>query len=293
MKKFLVLIGLILCSDLVGQSVTSYQFYFNPLPFNPAFTGHQEVFSASAQSRFQSLGLKGAPSSQAFVAHARIPGQQAGVGMQVWNLSQGVNHQTGVYGSYAYYVEAQNVKISAGIRAGVDFSSIDYLSLRTRQGNDPVFSQNDQFYQPNVGVGVAATSDKFRLGVSIPAILESENSTISKRQYLVQFSYKLDVTNSLSIRPSFFGRLSDNGVEELVFGPLAELGGVAGIGMYYNINKQIASILYLNLTDQVKLAYSANMPLGEDQIRSLGSHEIGIHYLFKLSNRNITSPRYF
>lgn len=293
MRKSIVIFLLTISFGTAAQSVTSYQYQFNPIPFNPAFTGLYDVFTISAQSRFQSLGLQGAPLSQSVTGHSRIPGQNAALGLQFWNMSQGVSSQAGAFGSYAYIIESEDFKICAGIRAGVEFSTIDYVSLNTRQSNDPSFSERNQLILPNVGIGIAMTSDRFDVGISIPGMIESEEQPLSERQYLIQGSYTFNLNSRLSLSPSFFARAGDSQIKEFVIGSLLELEDVIGAAVFYNTNNQMATLLFLNATDQLRIAYTAEFAIAADQITSFGSHELGIHYIFRLPQRNLFSPRYF
>ncbi|MFT7280481.1 MAG: type IX secretion system PorP/SprF family membrane protein [Cyclobacteriaceae bacterium] len=293
MRKVAVIILSFVVYGLFGQSATSYQYLFNPLPINPAFTGYHDVFTASVQTRFQSLGVEGAPMSQSLVVHTPIPDQNSAVGLQFWNLSQGVNQQTGLYGSYAYSVQTSSVKISAGLRAGIDFNAVDYTGLLTRQGNDPAFSQSTQLFSPNVGVGIAVSNDRLMAGISAPFLIESDELSLTRRQYLMQLAYEFSISSQLTLQPSVFGRISEEEVEEVIFGMNLNFYEVAGVGLFYNLNQQLATVIYLNASDQLRIAYSAELPLAADQVSRFGSHEIGLHYLFRLPKRNAVSPRYF
>ena len=293
MKKIIGIISLFSQLTVWSQSATSYQYLFNPLPINPAFTGYMDVLTASVQTRFQSLGLEGAPQSQSLVIHAPAPDLNAAFGLQFWNLTQGIDKQTGVYASYAYSVRSGDMKIAAGIRGGVDFQSADFSGLLTRQGNDPAFSQSAQIITPNVGVGIAVTSERLMASVSIPTMITSDLLSLSQRQYLLQGAYRFQLHSQITLQPSIFCRLSGEGLEEMIIGSSVDLLQVAGLGLFYNLNKQLASIIYLNLSDQFRLAYSGELPLSADQVSRFGSHEIGLHYLFRLTKRQSISPRYF
>jgi non-ribosomal peptide synthetase component F len=61
----------------------------------------------------------------------------------------------------------------------------------------------------------------------------------------------------------------------------------------YNLNEQLAALFYVNVSDQLRLGYSVEIPLTAQQISRFGSHEIGLHYLFRKAKKQSISPRYF
>ena len=92
-----IFLGLITQEVLGQQSAIYSQYLFNNLAINPAYAGHDEVLSLTFLSRFQSVGIDGAPNTQTFSVHTPIRKDKIGLGLQLFHETIGVTRQSGVY----------------------------------------------------------------------------------------------------------------------------------------------------------------------------------------------------
>src|SRR5882757_1540025 len=111
-----------------GQQQATYaQYMFNGLAINPAYAGSQEALSVNFLSRFQNVGLPGAPSTQTLSVHSPIAGQRFAVGFLAIHDKIGVISQTGVSGIYAYRLPLANkATLSFGLQIGMAAYRADY-----------------------------------------------------------------------------------------------------------------------------------------------------------------------
>src|SRR5690348_14528880 len=97
----LLLLFLINVQAMGQQQATFAQYMFNGLAINPAYAGQHKALSASVLSRFQNIGLPGAPSTHTFCIHAPLVNQRIAVGALFVHDKIGVISQTGFNGIYA------------------------------------------------------------------------------------------------------------------------------------------------------------------------------------------------
>ncbi|MDH5608703.1 MAG: PorP/SprF family type IX secretion system membrane protein [Cyclobacteriaceae bacterium] len=295
MKNILYLLAMLWLGQLYGQGNTSNQYMFNPLPLNPAFTGYFNVLSASSQFRFQTVGVDGAPVTQTIGLHSPLPSRHAAVGMQVWNETIGVARQSGLMGSYAYRIKTGGgLTLASGIQGGVKIDELNYTALRTRQRNDPTFTEYFKTTTPVIGIGILAYTDRAYAGLSLPELMAPPaGNLIARRPLVLVAGYRVDLNERLSLKPNLLVRMVDNELVEINLNTSLIIQDVLGLGVSYGFNDVIAGLVQLHLTDQLWLGYSFQGLLGTVSFAGAGSHEIALHYLFRKSRKNSHSPRYF
>src|SRR4051794_37943724 len=102
------------------QQATYAQYMFNGLAINPAYAGSQEALSVNFLTRFQNVGLPGAPNTQTLSIHSPIAGQRFAVGFLAIHDKIGVINQTGISGIYAYRIPLPNkATLSFGLQIGM------------------------------------------------------------------------------------------------------------------------------------------------------------------------------
>ncbi|WP_258105241.1 PorP/SprF family type IX secretion system membrane protein [Marinoscillum sp. MHG1-6] len=294
MRKILTYILLFTAVQVFGQGgSTSYQYMFNPLPINPAFTGFFDAPSISSQFRFQNLTIEGAPANQNIGMHAPIMKDQAGVGAYIWNETFGATRNSGVYAAYSYKIQTRTLKLSAGLQGGVSMGEVDYASLNTRAPDDPVFNETNRILNPNFGVGFLAYNDKFYFGASMPQILIDEELGNDYRELIGVIGYGFELNPNLVLKPNMLARVGEVEIKEMIFNATLTFKEVLGVGASYSLRNVAALLVQLNVTDQLRLGYSAEGLVGDVSFHGVGSHEIALHYLFKKSRKNSFSPRYY
>src|ERR1043166_6141635 len=124
-----VCFALLFTMNAAAQQVASYtQYMFNGLAINPAYAGSHEALSTSFLSRFQNVGLQGAPNTQTLSVHSPLLNKRVALGLLVIHDQISVIDQTGVHFSYAYRLPVFSGKgtLSMGIQAGIGFYRADY-----------------------------------------------------------------------------------------------------------------------------------------------------------------------
>jgi len=306
-KKYILLIFFIVAGKLVfAQYFPVYsQYIFNGMAINPAYTGSREVFSLSLLNRNQWVGMKGAPVTQAFSAHAPLKNERVALGFLLTNDKIGVTSNSALFFNYAYRIFMPKGRLSLGLKAGVNLFNSNWQKITTFSSTtDPSFNQpSTQSFLPNFGVGAYYYSKRFFAGLSVPLMLSYRQKSQSDsyefyhdvKQYNVHLTsgYLFDISEMFKFKPSFLLKYSLNSTWQLdLNGNMILFNDRIWLGASYRIKDAVAGIMELKITDQLNLGYAYDYSLGEISKFQNGSHEILLRYEFTYKIKT-PSPRYF
>ncbi len=298
-----LLVGCILIGSLTAQAqqeATYAQYMFNGLAINPAYAGQHRALSVSILSRFQNVGLPGAPTTQSLAVHSPLTNQRFAVGALFVNDKIGVISQTQFSGIYAYRIPVSTRgTISFGIQAGISRYFAQYSALDIYQ-TDPAFSQDISETRPNIGTGVFLDHTTWYVGLSAPHMLNnvftrgSDLTTIHQPfPVILTGGYVFPISRAIYFKPNTLIKMVDGRIVEVDINANFLFDDVLWVGASYHTSKAINVLIDLQLTDQLRLGYSYTAALGEIKSVEIGSHEIFLGYIFKFNSRGIVSPRYF
>ena len=281
------------------------QYMFNTLSVNPAYAGTTNALNMLVLTRYQWVGLNGAPRTYTFAAHAPLDRGKMGLGFSVIQDQIGPTNSTYLSANYAYRVSlSEKVTLSMGLKAGFYnyVVGLSRLDLVTR--NDKSFqSDYSNKFNPNLGAGLYVYSNKWYAGLAVPTLIENafdktnkSANAISelKRHYFFIAGYVFNLDKDWAFKPSY--------VEKVVAGAPLSTDFTAQfiykdkywIGSSYRIGDAFAFLLNLKVTNQIMFGYSYDVTLSGISGYSRGSHELLIIYDFdKFEPSKVKSPRYF
>lgn len=235
--RSILTISLILLTwiNLYGQSEATYsQYMFNGLAINPAYAGSHESLDLTVLSRFQSMGIEGAPVTQTFTGHTAIVDRRIGLGFLLINDKIGVTQQTGFYLSYAYKIRFDRSTLSLGLQAGGTMVDAKYSQLLIRQPGDPVLGDDIQGFKPNFGAGIYYSSEYFYAGISMPQMINAGEKAITQLQPLIFTSGIVFTLNPvLKLKPNILFRVVDQVPVEFNFNMNLLIHEVVWFGVSY------------------------------------------------------------
>jgi type IX secretion system PorP/SprF family membrane protein len=120
--KVAFLFLIIIAGDSFGQQDPTFsQYMFNMFSFNPGYAGINSMFCATALSRQQWVGFKGAPSTNVFNVTAPVSPFhiKSGVGINVESDNLGFEKDILLSGSYSYLMDVGAGKLGLGISLGM------------------------------------------------------------------------------------------------------------------------------------------------------------------------------
>lgn len=301
--KYIIALHLLLfvsSSIFAQQQATFSQYMFNGLAINPAYAGSQGALNATVLSRFQNVGLPGAPNTQSLAVHTPLTNDRVAVGLLVVHDKLSVIGQTGVNAIYAYRIPTlSGGSFSMGIQAGFSSYRADYSSLDLYQ-SDAIFSQDVRQTRPNVGAGIYYSTKMWYAGLSMPHmannIFQRGNNFQTVYQsvpLIVSGGYVYEINRMMKIMPNFLFKYVDKRAVELDINANLLFDDVLWVGVSYKFSNALNWLLQVQVTDQLRFGYSYSFTTGPIRHAELGSHEAMVSYRFRYFSKGIITPRYF
>ena len=302
MKKLRIIILIICTSTLAAKAQYDplyNQYVFNQMLINPAYAGAFDNASITFMSRMQWAGIEGAPFTNSLTAHTSMFDNKGGVGVYFLDDKFGVSHNTEFFASFSYKVDFGKAKLAMGLQGGVIQYKYNYNELNMEFVNDPSFTPSDEnFIQPNFGVGLLLYSENYYVGLSIPRILNIEvndgvqGSTRYQKHYYLSGGIVFPLSEVIKLKPSSLIRIVENQVSvdlnvSVLFNELVWAGIIIR-----NFNT-FGAIVELQVSDRLRIGYSFELPSTKLVTDQWGTHEIMIGFDFAMFNHQILKRRYF
>ena len=302
MKKLQVIILLIFAGSpgVKAQYDPLYnQYVFNQMLINPAYAGAFDNASITFMSRLQWAGVEGAPFTNSLTAHSSIFDNKGGVGVYFLDDKFGVSHNTEAFATFSYKVDFGRSKLAMGLQGGVVQYKYNYNELNMEFVDDPSFTPTDEnFTQPNFGVGLMLYSEYYYVGLSVPRILNIDvndgvqESTRYQKHFYISGGLVLPMSEVIKLKPSTLIRLVENQVSvDLNVSVLIKELIWAGI-IIRNFNT-FGVVTELQVSDRLRIGYSFELPSTKLITNQYGTHEIMLGFDFAMFNHQILKRRYF
>ena len=218
MKKTQILtLFMLLCLFAKGQELTLPQHSQynadNPFLISPVYAGIGDHIKVRLNGLTQWVGIEDAPDTQTLAADARI-GNRSGLGMFLYNDSNGFTRQRGSRVSFAHHLTIDRYDdefLSFGISYNFNQFRIDTENFTMQNGELPTDDRATTNH--NFDVGVLYRYDKFFVSLNaaniLPKDLEAFNPTFEPntlRNYYIYTGYTFAKNNNskLEIEPSVF-----------------------------------------------------------------------------------------
>jgi type IX secretion system PorP/SprF family membrane protein len=304
MKKLLILFAVAgsVMQAAAQQDAMYSQYMFNYLLVNPAYAGSRDVLSVTGMYRKQWVNVDGAPSTITFSADMPIAKERMGVGLTVFKDQIGREGNTGVYGSYAYRVRlTQRGTLSFGANLGFTQYSADLANVALNSANpDNAFSGNIREINPNFGLGLFYSTDKFYLSVAIPHVIDSKLGDLSnlgrsvlRKHYFLGAGLVFPVSPNVKLKPSTLVKIVEGAPIEGDFNLNAWYVDKIGLGVSYRTGDAIVAMLEFQATTGLRFGYSYDITTTRLSRYASGTHEIMVRYEFATLKKKIITPRYF
>ncbi|MEI8136629.1 MAG: type IX secretion system membrane protein PorP/SprF [Bacteroidota bacterium] len=310
-KIAIVAILIILATSSKAQYDALFtQYMFNETFINPAYTGSKEAMSATLLHRQQWVNFPGRPVTTSFSLHGPLMQNKMGLGLSVLNETIGVLNRNLVYASYAYRLKTgDNGNLAFGLTAGIHNQINKFASLKTNDDGtvDPQLGQNSpSIIAPNFGTGVYYNTKTFFTGLSIPRmvddrvtfnpngdVLQSTKIDPSKFHYYFTVGNMFTLTNNLKLKGQAMVKAVQNAPLQYDLTATFFINEMIWAGVSYRSNTAVAAIAGVQINPQFLVSYSYDYGINLIQKYSMGSHEIGINYLFSYKGKKVVTPRYF
>ncbi len=193
------------------------QYIFNKYVFNPAVTGTEDNFSATANYRYQWQGITDAPRTYILSLHGPHKFKNFGLGGALYTDVTGPTSKTGMYLSYAYHIKvADETKLSLGLSGGLMQYSVDGTKINLASPGDLTLANTLMTrIVPDFGFGAYLYNKKFFCGLSVPQFIQARldfsddgTQTLSNltSHFYLNTGYTFQVNRDFSLEPSMMMR---------------------------------------------------------------------------------------
>jgi len=300
MKKpiFSILLSMGLLTVLYSQSdPVSSQYMFNHLLYNPGSAGSSGMICATAMTRQQWVGLKGAPSSTVFHVNAAVRPLKinSGIGLTIINDKAGFDTDNSLMFSYSYIAKLGQGKLGIGVNLGMLNKSIDPTwnipsgDRFVPPSGDPLIPENKESYIAfDMGLGLFYSTQDYYAGLSVthltePSIKYTKGTPYVARQYYATAGYTVRLPNpSLELIPSLFV-FSDGKIFQPTVTALVRYNKKVWGGVSYRTGDALSGIMGVELYNGLRIGYSYDFPMSDIKMSTSGSHEFVVNYCFDLS----------
>jgi len=190
----------------------------NPFVMSPTYSGIGDHIKVRVNGLTQWVGIEDAPDTQSLAADARI-GNRSGVGMLLYNDSNGETKQRGARLSFAHHLTLDRYDdefLSFGISYNFNQFRID---IENFDSPDPSVTDDRRTTNHNFDVGVLYRYDKFYFSLNASNLLEKDLTRFNPvfepnrlRNYYIYtgYRYSKNKNSRLEIEPSVFFQLFES-----------------------------------------------------------------------------------
>jgi len=224
MKKSLIVILLTLaCLSSKAQELTipqlSQYIADNPFLMSPTYAGVGDHIKVRLNGLTQWVGVEDAPDTQTLAADARI-GDRSGIGMLLYNDSNGETKQRGSRVSFAHHLILDRYDdefLSLGLSYNFNQFRIDIENFRNN--NDPSVTDDRATTNHNFDVGVLYRLDKFYFSLNASNLLNKdlrafnpifEPNTLRNYYVYTGYSFSKKDNSKIEVEPSVFFQWFEN-----------------------------------------------------------------------------------
>ena len=291
-QYFIILFSLGCLLGHAQQTPILTQYLLNKYIFNPAVTGTEDYFTATANYRYQWQGITDAPRTYVLSVHGPHKFKNYGIGGALYTDVTGPTSKTGAYLSYAYHIRVKmDQKISLGLSGGIMQYRVDGTKITLGDPGDLVLTNSLLTkFVPDFGFGAYWYSDKFYVGVSVPQFIHaridfSDNGAKSlsklKSHIYMNAGYTFRINKSFDIEPSFMLRYVYPIVPQLDLGIRGIYEEQFYLGMLYRTQEAVSILFgYQTSDEKFTFGYSYDITTSNLDLFSKGSHEFMIKAKF-------------
>lgn len=265
------------------QTQLSSLYFNNQILVNPAETGYNDITEIGLSYRKQWSGITGTPSTSWLSGHTAL-NDRMGLGGVVLFDDMSFIQTIDVKLNYAYHLRlARDLKLSFGLGAGVQQSSIDYSAIIADDYSDEILASADvSGLVFDAQFGGLITFQELKIGFNIPQLMqprfEQSSSTFETnydlRSHLnLYLNYKFEINKSISLLPTLFYRKTDaSGQMDIFANTLINDNLMLGVG--YRGDVGLLANVGFNIKNKFQINYAYDFGQSGFGNGTGGSHEV-------------------
>jgi type IX secretion system PorP/SprF family membrane protein len=296
-KKIAFLIVVIIFSTSAIRSQNDSKlsvFNYNPVIYNPAFSGSADGLNIVGIYSSQWTGFDGAPKTQYLSADTKLSEKKIGVGLSLYNDVIGPAKEYNVEGNFSYYIPINSkYKLALGIKGGVNSYKVDINQLKVYQPGEEVYGFNkENNLLPIVGIGMNLYSDKFYLGIATPNLLvgkyyNSSNLTIisqKRNYYYMTLGYKMELDREITLTPALLTRVTQGAPISVLTSLNLNWRDQYIAALNYEYNSSLGAFFGFKVFENLKVGYAYDFSINNFSNYNGGTHTLLIGFLLENEN---------
>lgn len=304
MKKiFLAIIMFYSLSVVAQQDALFSQYMFNKLLVNPGYAGSTGNLTVDLLTRYQWVGIDGAPRTMTLSAQTLL-GESVGIGGYIYRDEIGPTINQGAMATYSYRIQTRDGYLAFGIQGGFKYFDYDWNSLTTEYPDHLFDPQDVRRITPDVNVGLYYYSPKYFVGISSKQLLENEygnfttvegKSSFSRlaRHFYLMGGMVVPINDKMLFRPSLMGKYVSGAPVQFDFNASLIFSDMFWVGLAYRTEKALVFLTEFTISKGVRLGYSFDLYLNDLQLHNKGSHELRLGFDIAGKRDRMKTPRYF
>jgi len=277
------------------------QYFFNQAMINPAYTGVNDIFNATAISRTQWLGIDGAPTTNTLNVTSSAFKNKVGLGANLIYDTYGINNNTEFNLAYSYKISTPLGHVfSMGLQAGIVNYNYNYDRLTLQYVDDVALTNPQQnVTKENFGVGFWYMSKDYYIGLSVPRMFDIKvndggiESTRYRRHYYLSAGYVFDQLFSIKFKPSMMLMYIDKDNYALDLNASVLLNEIIWLGASLRNFGTAGLNTQMKVGENLKLGYAFELPLTNTALIGFGTHSLMVSLDFALFGRQGLGRRFF
>jgi type IX secretion system PorP/SprF family membrane protein len=282
--------ALLIANKIAAQQDPNFTLYnFNMNIINPAFAGTKESPELNLVYRNQFIGIQDSPRTIS-LSYSKAMGINLGMGISVMNDRVFILDQTDVALDISYKLQvSEETNLYFGLKAGGGFVNIDLARVNT-QGNDPLFAENQSFFNPHIGVGFNLQNEKFYISISTPNLLKGDryekqgnrpSAAVDQAHFYLGVGYHIVLNRNLILTPRFMMRTVEGAPNSYDIGSSLEIQEKFTVGTNYRVEETISIFGLFSVTKKLRLGVAYDISFSDiSKINQGGSLEFILKYLF-------------
>ncbi|NAS31975.1 type IX secretion system membrane protein PorP/SprF [Flavobacteriaceae bacterium R38] len=260
---FLFLTGI---ERVYAQQPPNYVLYrYTMNVINPAYAAADGTTSFTFDLRSQLQGIDGSPRTQTFFGS--IPyNERIGLGLSVVNDRTFIERETGVFVDFSYKLQlSDDVNLFLGLKAGGEFIDINANGLQTFNSVVDPLLQDENLFNPNVGVGFLLQHENYFVSLSSPGILntnrfETQNGVVTEasNELLLFLSggYNFTISDEWLFKPSFLLRYLKGIPLSADITTAFQYNAIIEFGVAYRTDSAISGLALFTVNDWLDIGYA-------------------------------------
>lgn len=287
---------------------------FNKQGLNPAFAGNDPSMNLTAIYRSQWIGLEGAPTVIHLSGSKYIKNKNIGLGLNLTNITLGIESQLVADGMYAYKIRMKNGVLSGGLQLSYQNYKADFsdprLVTQDGIGVDPALPSGMRSSSHiNTGIGVYYNTEKYYVGLSSPRLITTsidedtylDDSALEQHFYLMG-GYRYAWNDEISITGQALIRYLRTAPLDFDLNAYVSYKGKYHGGLSYryggdasSIGESIDVIAGIHINENIFASIAYDFTLSRLRQHQSGSVEVLTFYRFVKAKKpeDFISPRFF